>query len=399
MQSANSNTGVPVCCAIRGRENLDGKRSVQEVVFHPTPNAASAKLLTYEYKAEPWVSSVSTTYSSTQPAGGAVHAETIIEACLAAAERTGNPEMGPGYHAGKFQELLAISVEIDRKTKAEAADSWPIDGLTGGVSSLSVTKSQLERLIGRAVLGNPNPQSWTHGQATAVSEVLRHGLRKFYQPMPLPGELDSHRWSFLNPISYLTLTDGVDSYEMPEDFSGVIRGKITYASTGGLIYPYIKLVTEEQFRAWQQSDTNSTYPEIAALRVKYNDILLGTRYELLVWPTPSEDKQIEIAYAINPEQLGNDQSLPMGGQPHAQTIIEACLAAAEIQMKAGVDHQREFENCLRTSVSHDRQSSMPDSYGYNGDTSDWDYEADDRWAGRRYGANPLTSYNGATSWP
>lgn len=49
--------------------------------------------------------------------GGAAHAETILESCLAIAEQRMN--MMPPVHSAKFMERLAASIGMDRKNKAQ----------------------------------------------------------------------------------------------------------------------------------------------------------------------------------------------------------------------------------------------------------------------------------------
>lgn len=51
------------------------------------------------------------------PYGGAAHAETILESCLAAAEET--IDDSPGTHAGAFMARLMASINFDRKNKPQ----------------------------------------------------------------------------------------------------------------------------------------------------------------------------------------------------------------------------------------------------------------------------------------
>jgi hypothetical protein len=395
LRAMDNQTGDPLYCAIRRIEGIDGGSDLHEVSFYPTPNAEMT--LSYSCEIGPYVPS-SADYDTAIPFGGPMHAEAIIESCLAAAEAKLTPEAGPGTHTARFKELLVASIEIDRQQTEEEAElmMWPVDAETGGITSLAVTKSQLMRLIGRELGFPPHPKAWHHGQLSTVAEVLRNGLRKFYQPMVLPNEFDAHQWAFLHPVHKFNLISGISTYDLPEDFS-MVSGTITYGPSTSIEYPEIKLVPEEDARWKLQSQTTSTRPAMAAYRVKSTNELTGTRYEIQFAPIPSESLQIDIPYAINPEQLGNDQSLPMGGQPHAQTIIEACLAAAEIQMKSGTIHQQEFERCLKSSVSYDRKMQASD-LGYSLDRSDCDtYEIGRR---RNVDHNPLTYYVGTGgTWP
>jgi hypothetical protein len=96
----------------------------------------------------------------------------------------------------------------------------------------------------------------------------------------------------------------------------------------------------------------------------------GTRYEIKFWPTPDEAYTLYYRYQINPESLPDDAAIPHGGSAHAQTVIEAVLAAGEERLgKLGV-HSKKFYECLVSSVSHDRQQTSPETLGYNRDKSD-----------------------------
>ena len=76
-----------------------------------------------------------------------------------------------------------------------------------------------------------------------------------------------------------------------------------------------------------------TLRRVPVLRWRVQPVLADdgtTCYELSLWPTPDTSYTMFYRYQINPHQLSDDVSLPIGGQgAHAQTALEACLAAAE----------------------------------------------------------------------
>lgn len=77
-----------------------------QAVFHPAPDAAYAYW--YSYRVTPAMLSAVNLY----PLGGSDHSETILESCLAAAERA---ELGEaGLHAGEFERLLQVSLSTDK---------------------------------------------------------------------------------------------------------------------------------------------------------------------------------------------------------------------------------------------------------------------------------------------
>lgn len=108
LQGKNNLSGAPEYCALRVVQPADDVNQTHcEALFYPTPDAAYT--LTYRYSVSPPELSETIEYHL----GGAVHSECVLEACLAAAEKTMQPEHGPGIHAERFQQLLQASVKID----------------------------------------------------------------------------------------------------------------------------------------------------------------------------------------------------------------------------------------------------------------------------------------------
>lgn len=103
----NQQYGAPEYCALRAAQQAEGVASRWEALFYPTPDATYS--LTYRYCLSP------PELSSIKPyhLGGAAHSECVLEACLAAAEKTIRPEHGPGVHTARFQQVLQASVSID----------------------------------------------------------------------------------------------------------------------------------------------------------------------------------------------------------------------------------------------------------------------------------------------
>ena len=93
----------------------------------------------------------------------------------------------------------------------------------------------------------------------------------------------------------------------------------------------------------------------------------GTRQSLAVWPTPNTSYTLTAPYIIQPWLLTSSLPYPMGGQPHSETLREACLAAAESEIKGEKGlHYANFQERLRASVAFDRRVASPAYLGYNG---------------------------------
>ena len=81
------------------------------MILWPTPDAIYT--LTYRFIPHPDALTTAAPY----PYGGAAHAETLIESCLAVAEQRMNHERGLHYAA--FMDRLGASVAYDRRQAPE----------------------------------------------------------------------------------------------------------------------------------------------------------------------------------------------------------------------------------------------------------------------------------------
>lgn len=236
--------------------------------------------------------------------------------------------------------------------------------------SLTVTKTDLLRHIGRKLGYNRTPSSFTATQLVDATDVLNNALRRFYEPDIAPGEREKHQWSFLFPTKRFQFIENQFRFELPADFS-MLNGPITYARGEDTVYPPISIVGPQDIYKRQQQDDSAGRPQLAAIQVVTVDQVAGTRHELVVYPTSDDDYEVNISYKVNPYSLDFDTALPLGGQAHVQTVIAACLAecAAFDELGDGQDEARFIER-LRSSISHDRRVFAPETLGINRDTSD-----------------------------
>lgn len=103
-------SGQPECAAerpIKGTDIKAGQR--KELVIYPA--ADTNYTLTFAYYILPEFLSGTRPYAY----GGAQHAETLLESCLAIAEQRMDDAMG--VHTTKFKERLAASMNMDRRNK------------------------------------------------------------------------------------------------------------------------------------------------------------------------------------------------------------------------------------------------------------------------------------------
>lgn len=105
-------TGRPQMAAIRPVKGTEMKRGQRfEVIVWPIPDQAYTLQLRYYLLPEVLSGTLPYAY------GGATHAETLLESCLAIAEERLDDTRST--HASKFKERLAASISMDRRSKPQ----------------------------------------------------------------------------------------------------------------------------------------------------------------------------------------------------------------------------------------------------------------------------------------
>ncbi len=238
-----------------------------------------------------------------------------------------------------------------------------------------MTYNDLRERIGDKLGYGYDSSNWSSSnpKADRVAKILSLALSRFYDPAPLPGERDKHQWSFLSPTLTLDLVADQYAYALPHNFA-MFHGPLIHAPGNTNWYPPIKLMGAEYVQT-RLGETNETgRPYYAGVRAKDGAAITKTVWELIVAPVPDQSYQVKASIKINPILPAvNDAwtaDVPMGGQPHDRTLIEACYAECEMfdELSDKV-HNGMFVECLRSSVSHDRQVSSAHTLGYNGDPS------------------------------
>ena len=121
-----STTGLPRMYALRPVDrtlDLPSGWSSQrfEVMMYPTPDDAYD--LSYQAAVMPEQMTSTTEY----PLGGAIHSQTLKEACLAASEMSDSDLEGP--HFRRFQQLLAISIDNDNRLNPPSVGAMQDPGI------------------------------------------------------------------------------------------------------------------------------------------------------------------------------------------------------------------------------------------------------------------------------
>ena len=205
MRSKSTQTGAPKYAAIRPKIPAPTTGHLHEALFYPTPDATYAA--SYHFL----LSTDEIDDTNKYPLGGAAHSETILQSCLAVAERRIEEEAGPQNQ--KFLELLAASIAHDKENFSPVTgDTWPIGQSLPTDGHL--VYDDLIREAGHALGFGWDDARWTHPQQAQADTVVQRGLRQFY-------EGGGHAWSFLKETATIALADGDFDYDLPTDFIGM----------------------------------------------------------------------------------------------------------------------------------------------------------------------------------
>lgn len=268
-------------------------------------------------------------------------------------------------------------------------------------STLSLTYEALAAAVGDflgygrgAFYGDP---LWTAFQALRVDDCVRSGSRKFYHPTP------PYDWSFLHVFTDppLELAPGAKFVPLPDNAAG-IEDTIVVAGVGqSSWYPQLRVGSAPFVKAkYAQCPTTTGFPEWAAIeQLEGTTVVSGQRQRLIVFPAADQDYLLTFMYYIEPDAIA---PAPVGGQAwgsastnfpgiacgnpyvyggpaHAETILEACLATAEVRRDdmEGL-HTQMFQERLVASMAADRRSK-PQLIARNRDRSDDNIYTHSRW--------------------
>ena len=242
-------------------------------------------------------------------------------------------------------------------------------------------------------------KAWSDRQLFEIEGIVASGLRRFYNPPPLPGEKSVYDWGFLHPVQNLNVDQSTNSRLLPDDFAG-FEGMVTVtAATTWNWCPLDMIGIGDLDMQIARYPTSTGRPlMVASEPLKGVHGLCGQRHRLKWWPISDQPYTFRVAYYILPNALQGSFPFPYGGAQHAETILASCYSVAEQrlddQRQDFGPHYRDFMERLAASIAADRKTK-PQKLGYNADRSDI---MDRRYRGsiRRYWNDGVITYNSIT---
>ncbi len=208
---------------------------------------------------------------------------------------------------------------------------------------------------------------WDADQLADVKRAVNSGYSQFLYPPAIDEEKKPYEWSFMSPSAALAFVSGVQKVDLALDFGGVLFG-----ATLDFEKRRLQVISEDHFNSLTggNSSTTGEIQYVAALRpVQFG--ALEVAWELGVYPTPTVDRIVRFRYMREPLMLDDTEEIPWGGDKHSETIMQSCLAAAELAQddEHGV-HWARFLQRLSFSVAIDRRERET----LDADFSNWPIE-------------------------
>lgn len=251
-------------------------------------------------------------------------------------------------------------------------------------STLALPKSAYEAEVGdflgygRGTPGTNGVLTWDATDLAHIQMDVASALRRFYWC--------GHPWSFLQPVYTAILETGANTVTLPEEFGGVEGGTSALVMDSSNTRIGVLSFTGAPLVEQSYLDNTSQGPPMRIAHRPIKKMQAGRlqREELLVFPLADQVYQIVFHYFITPDFLTDvTQPYAYGGVDHHETILELCLAVAEMRRdNAALVHGPESLRLLELSQLIDKRKK-PVRLGYNGDRSDSriDHHWFDNWGG------------------
>lgn len=162
-------------------------------------------------------------------------------------------------------------------------------------------------------------------------------------------------------VQWAITADG--NYRLPDNFGG-LDGPLTFTTDDyGCA---MNITSESRIRLLRNTSEYTGQPNVAATRPLTTDQTTGQRWDLMLYPTPDAVYSLYGRMIVLPNTLGSAE-YPYGGEHHANTMLQACLATAEERENGGRGPQyAAWISALNASIGIDRSATMPENFGYNG---------------------------------
>jgi hypothetical protein len=203
-----------------------------------------------------------------------------------------------------------------------------------------------------------------------LNRLIFRGLRAFYYPQQISGTI--YDWPFLRSKLTLLVQANQGDYEMPYAFGGAL-GTLRFGEVDSVFFP-VRKVSQEIIDANRATNVSTTgFPQMYTERPVMHAGREGTRWEILVWPTPDATYTLTGTMRIHPLAPDTTATTPQlylyGGPEHEETILASVLASCELFLEGQPGPMaQDYERKLRTSIAMCALMHPSEKLGYNGNS-------------------------------
>lgn len=245
--------------------------------------------------------------------------------------------------------------------------------------TISVTYEDLQQSAAIRRGWTTTVADWSADNSAHFAEALRRGLNRFWFPeiaseiyrrkkgQPLENvtpdtQYDYYEWSFLRKkdSTSVTLADGAHSYNLPDDFGGIVDGSVNFAA--GQEKTQLSRIDPGTLDTMRSQENATGVPRYYCLRPRTYDGTAGCDWAMEVYPTPTASEAglvVSYDYQFVPNVIAAGE-YPIGGAQHAGTIRAAVLAELEKIIDDDLQGPDEFafQQAIQASMRLDRQIKL-----------------------------------------
>lgn len=236
------------------------------------------------------------------------------------------------------------------------------------MANLELTFSELYTKISEYLGFTSYSTAPTGTDLTRCKDITYRGYRRFLFPVEEQTK-QPYFWSFLRKEGTLITTNTKWKYQLPEDLVCLAVGmKFTNAEN----YPPLEVRDDAFILNMRSLATTAAIPRFCAVINSEFNKKTGYRKELQLFPTPNATFTYHYMYIFNPVKPDTSTDFMVGGTVAAETILQCCIAAAELQEKpeqiqagqAGYQEMKARE-MLQTLIQYDKMlnKNLEDTVG------------------------------------
>lgn len=188
-------------------------------------------------------------------------------------------------------------------------------------STLTYSYDDLALRVGEYLGLTPDSSVWDTAQTAQIDRAIQRGYALFLR------NNGTYRWTFLRPTITVNLVADTTSYTLDDEVVNVEDRAFITSEQKAYTIRLVKLSDVRRDLAYFD---RTGPPELVALDRLPPTTTEADRTILRVAPKPDGAYTLELQAEIKPNKLTSSTvPIPYGGTQHSETILAACLAAAE----------------------------------------------------------------------